>query len=83
MTRRKIPTVSGAKGRLAEAIAMRAVLAKALDEESTPARELPPLVRRMTELSELIEHLEAREVEERRAEERRETGDAPFKLEAI
>ena len=83
MTRRKIPTVSGAEGRLAEAIAMRAVLAAALDAPDTPARELPPLVRRMTELSELIEHLEAREAERVDAEQRRETGDAPFKLSAI
>lgn len=83
MTRRKISTVSGAEGRLAEAIAMRAVLAAALDAPDTPARELPPLVRRMTELAELIEHLEAREAEQRRDAERRDEGDAPFRLEAI
>ena len=75
--------MSGAEGRLAEAIAMRAVLAAALDAPETPARELPPLVRRMTELSELIESLEAREAEQRRDEKRRDEDDAPFRLEAI
>ena len=83
MTRRKTPTVSKAKGRLEELVAMRAVMAKALDAENTPARELPALVRRMIECSELIESLEAREAEQRRDAERRDEGDAPFKLSAI
>lgn len=83
MTRRKPPTVSKAKTRLEEMIAMRHVLAAAIDAPDTPARELSPLVRRLTELSELIESLEAREAEQRRDEERRDEGDAPFRLEAI
>ena len=83
MTRRKTPTVSKAKGRLEELVAMRAVMAKALDAEDTPARELPALVRRMIECSELIESLEERERDAREAEERACSGDAPFRLEAI
>ena len=80
MTRRKTPTVSKAKGRLEELIAMRAVMAKALDAEDTPARELPALVRRMIECSELIESLEARQFEDLKEKERTSTEDTPWEL---
>ena len=81
--RKKVPTVSEAESRLDELRAMRVVLARAIDAPETPARELSPLVRRLSELAVDIESLEAREAEQRRDEERRETRDAPFKLEAI
>src|SRR5690625_7894581 len=76
--RKKVPTVSKAEGRLEELVAMRAVMAKALGAEDTPARELPALVRRMIECSELIESLEVREVEEREDESERCLLDAEF-----
>ena len=78
--RKKTPTVSRAEGRLEELVAMRAVMAKALDAEDTPARELPALVRRMIECSELIESLEAREAEAREDESARSLIDAAFNL---
>src|SRR5699024_2609254 len=81
--RKKAPTVSKAEGRLEELVAMRAVMAKALDAEDTPARKLPALVRRMIECSELIESLEERERDARAAEERAGSGAAAFRLEAI
>ena len=60
---------------------MRAVMAKALDAEDTPARELPALVRRMIECSELIESLEAREAEaEVKEKERASSDDTPWEL---
>ena len=81
--RKKVPTVSKAEGRLEELVAMRAVMAKALDAEDTPARELPALVRRMIECSELIESLEAREAEAREDESARSLIDAAFDLGSI
>ena len=79
--RKKTPTVSRAEGRLEELVAMRAVMAKALDAEDTPARELPALVRRMIECSELIESLEAREAEaEAKEKERASSDDTPWEL---
>ena len=78
--RKKVPTVSKAEGRLEELVAMRAVMAKALDAEDTPARELPALVRRMIECSELIESLEVREAEAREDESARSLIDAAFNL---
>ena len=81
--RKKTPTVSRAEGRLEELVAMRAVMAKALDAEDTPARELPALVRRMIECSELIESLEAREAEAREDESARSLIDAAFDLGSI
>ena len=79
--RKKTPTVSKAEGRLEELVAMRAVMAKALDAEDTPARELPALVRRMIECSELIESLEAREAEAKAKEkERASSDDTPWEL---
>lgn len=83
MTRRKTPTVSKAKGRLEELVAMRAVMAKALDAEDTPARELPALVRRVIECSELIEDLSIREADAADDDRRRSTADEPFSLEVI
>ena len=81
--RKKVPTVSRAEGRLEELVAMRAVMAKALDAEDTPARELPALVRRMIECSELIESLEAREAEAREDESARSLIDSAFDLGSI
>ena len=81
--RKKAPTVSKAEGRLEELHAMRAVMAKALDAEDTPARELPALVRRMIECSELIESLEVREAEAREDESARSLIDAAFDLGSI
>ena len=81
--RKKVPTVSKAEGRLEELVAMRAVMAKALDAEDTPARELPALVRRMIECSELIESLEAREAEAREDESARSLIDSAFNLSDI
>ena len=81
--RKKAPTVSKAEGRLEELVAMRAVMAKALDAEDTPARELPALVRRMIECSELIESLEVREAEAREDESARSLIDAAFDLGSI
>ena len=78
--RKKIPTVSKAEGRLEELVAMRAVMAKALDAENTPARELPALVRRMIECSELIESLEAREAEAKEDAKVRASDDTPWEL---
>ena len=78
--RKKVPTVSKAEGRLEELVAMRAVMAKALDAEDTPARELPALVRRMIECSELIESLEAREAEAKEDESARSLIDSAFNL---
>src|SRR5690625_5901251 len=59
--RKKTPTVSKAEGRLEELGAMKAVLARAIDDPSTPPRALPALVRRHIEVSELLEDLEERE----------------------
>lgn len=81
--RKKVPTVSRAEGRLEELVAMRAVMAKALDAEDTPARELPALVRRMIECSELIESLEAREAEAKDDDRARSLIDEAFDLGSI
>src|SRR5699024_10500016 len=79
--RKKIPTVSTAKTRLEEVDAMRRVLAAKIDDESTPARDLTPLVRRLEELSELSESLRAREAEaEAEEKERTSSGDTPWEL---
>ena len=78
--RKKVPTVSRAEGRLEELVAMRAVMAKALDAEDTPARELPALVRRMIECSELIESLEVREAEAKEDAKVRASDDTPWEL---
>ena len=77
------PSVSKAKTRSRELVAMKAVLARAIDDTGTPPRELQALVRRHIEVSELLEDLEARERDAREAEERACSGDAPFRLEAI
>ena len=79
--RKKIPTVSTAKTRLQEVDAMRRVLAAKIDDESTPARDLSPLVRRLEELSELSESLRAREAEaEAKEKERTSSDDTPWEL---
>ncbi|MGP5052513.1 hypothetical protein ACTXI9_13485 [Brachybacterium alimentarium] len=80
MTRRKPPTVSKAKTRLEEMIAMRHVLAAAIDAPDTPARELSPLVRRLQELSEDIEKLEVRQFEDIKEKERTSSEDTPWEL---
>ena len=81
--RKKIPTVSTAKTRLQEVDAMRRVLAAKIDDESTPARDLSPLVRRLEELSELSESLRAREAEAREDESARSLIDSAFDLGSI
>ena len=60
---------------------MRRVLAAKIDDESTPARDLSPLVRRLEELSELSESLRAREAEaEAKEKERTSSDDTPWEL---
>ena len=78
--RKKIPTVSTAKTRLQEVDAMRRVLAAKIDDESTPARDLSPLVRRLEELSELSESLRAREAEASDDAKVRSSDDTPWEL---
>ena len=81
--RKKIPTVSAAESRLDELRAMRVVLARAIDAPETPARELSPLVRRLQELSEDIEKLEAREAEAKDDDRARSLIDEAFDLGSI
>ena len=81
--RKKVPTVSEAESRLDELRAMRVVLAKAIDAPETPARELSPLVRRLSELSEDIEKLEAREAEAKDDNRARSLIDEAFDLGSI
>lgn len=83
MTRRKTPTVSTAKTRLEEVDAMRRVLAVKIDDESTPARDLSPLVRRLEELSELSEKLAAIEAEAQKTDRARSMVDEVFILSDI
>ena len=78
--RKKVPTVSTAKTRLQEVDAMRRVLAAKIDDESTPARDLSPLVRRLEELSELSESLRAREAEAEDDAKVRASDDTPWEL---
>lgn len=77
------PSVSKAKTRTRELAAMKAVLARAIDDTSTPPRELPALVRRHIEVSELLEDVSAREADAADDERRRDTADEPFRLEVI
>lgn len=78
--RRAIPTVLAAKTRLDELRAMRVVLARAIDDEATPARELSPLVRRLEELGEKIEDLETREAGAVKDRGDGSQADMPFKI---
>lgn len=78
--RKKVPTVSEAESRLDELRAMRVVLAKAIDAPETLARELSPLVRRLSELSVDIESLEATEAEQQETESARALIDSAFVL---
>lgn len=77
------PSVSKAKTRARELEAMKAVLARAIDDTSTPPRELPALVRRHIEVSELLEDLSIREADAADDDRRRSTADEPFRLEVI
>jgi hypothetical protein len=84
MPRKKpLPTVSTAKTRLEELQAMRRVLARAIDDEGTPARELSPLVRRLEELGVAIEELEAVQAEERMKRAEAATADGAWTLNEI
>ncbi|MGP5376383.1 hypothetical protein ACTXM8_10365 [Brachybacterium alimentarium] len=57
-------TVSAAKDRLGELKAMRRILAERVDDESTPTRDLSPLVLRLKEVSVEIEEIEIRDASE-------------------
>lgn len=77
------PSVSKAKSRASELEAMKAVLARAIDDTGTPPRELPALVRRHIEVSELLADLTIRDAEAQDDEKARSTADEPFRLEVI
>lgn len=77
------PSVSKAKTRVKELEAMKAVLARAVDDIATPPRELPALVRRHIEVSELLADLEVREAEAREDESTRSLIDSAFDLSDI
>ncbi|MGP4916822.1 hypothetical protein ACTXJ9_14100 [Brachybacterium tyrofermentans] len=62
---------------------MKAVLARAIDDIATPPRELPALVRRHIEVSELLADLEVREAEQRETESTRSLIDSAFDLSDI
>lgn len=80
-------SVSSATSRLDELRAMRRVLAAHIDSENTLARDLAPLMRQAREISKEIEELEAVEaaVEDPEvvAGGGDDSGDKPFRLEAI
>lgn len=82
--RRRVPmsVLEAAEGgtREDELRAMRVVIAKALDDPNTSARDLAALSRRQIEISREIEVLSARSDEESRREP---VGDAPFDAAAI
>lgn len=77
------PSVSKARSRAKELEAMKAVLARAIDDIATPPRELPALVRRHIEVSELLADLEVREAEQRETESTRSLIDSAFDLSDI
>lgn len=74
------PSVSRAKSRAKELEAMKAVLARAIDDTATPPRELPALVRRHIEVSELLADLAAREAEAEKTDRARSLIDEAFDL---
>jgi len=63
--------------------AMRVVIAKALDDSSTSARDLAALSRRQMEISREIEVLEAAEAQEAQQRERSVPGRRSFAAAAI
>lgn len=76
-------SVAGAVSRLDELRAMRAVMARHVDNPNTLARDLAALVRQLRDVSKEIEELEAAE---RAAEVEAitdDTDDAPFILAAV
>lgn len=77
------PSVSKAKTRTSELEAMKAVLARAIDDAATPPRELPALVRRHIEVSELLADLSAREAETEKTDRARSMVDEVFRLSDI
>ena len=82
----RVTTVSAAaaKGdRLAELRAMRKVLARVIDDKSTPARDLAALTRRLIEVSRDIESEEAKLKEQEAQVTANDAGDAQWRPEAI
>lgn len=77
-----VSTAASNGDRLGELRAMRKVLARVIDDESTPARDLAALTRRLIEVSRDIESEEAKQ---RDATEvgSVDTADAKWSLEAI
>lgn len=73
---------AGERGsKLDELTQLRRILARAIDDPQTPAKELSPLSRRYTEISNEIHSLKKREIEE--AEEYAVTNDSEWRPEAI
>lgn len=73
---------AGERGtRLDELVQLRRILARAIDDPQTPAKELSPLSRRYSEVSSEIHSLKKRELEE--AEDIAVANDAEFSAEAV
>lgn len=73
---------AGERGsRIDELVQLRRILARAIDDTQTPAKELSPLSRRYSEVSNEIHALRKRESEE--AEENAVTPDDEFSASAI
>lgn len=73
---------AGERGsRMDELVQIRRIIARALDEPSTPARELAPLTRRYSEVSNEIESLRSEWAEEARDSE--VSDDEKFSASAI
>lgn len=62
--------------RLDELKALRAVIARAIDDEDTPARDLSSLARRQLEISREIEKVEEAEKQERQSDRGPEADEA-------
>jgi hypothetical protein len=83
-TRKKVPTIleaAEAGDRLAELVAMRRRLAKALDDPNCPPRDMAALSRRQLEIGREIDALKA--AAEQEAAEDAEVADEDFDASAI
>lgn len=78
-----VSTAASKGDRLAELRAMRKVLARVIDDQETPARDLAALTRRLMEVSRDIESEEAKVREQEAQVTASDAGDGQWRPEAI